>query len=613
MKKIYKVFSIGISIFFMSNLFSIKSNAKEIEETSREILKTIKEKEILKQNYFTSEEVEKSKLKNGYTIEEAFKFDSNIGAILDYNESIGGTDVIIPEKINGIDVTIIGTNSFKNKQIKNISLPKNIKHIGDNAFSHNNLTQLQLPNNLISIGKNAFGYNEIKDLTIPNSVSTIDDYAFTFCNLNNLILGDNVERIGIESFSHNYLSNIEFNKNLLTISNKAFFDNELKYIKLYENLLTIEENAFKDNHLICLNIPESVNYIGKHIIDSNTLKNIKCEKIDGKYIVDLKKLNPNIEINKISNLSEQFNPNTGIITLNEKPNNNYKITFNYKVNNSKVSSTENKINLYLSSPEEFNYQAIAENSYYTLKNLVIEGDIKSDIRFNDTVKKYVVIKSNNGEIKFNKEIENVYNYDTGYSGFKIVFNKDDFTQIGNISNASIEIKMEYNNTTEYIPLINSKVNKNMKISTGYFDWKSKDFNLKSLPKFDFGKNCVSIEISSNNKILINNSVNSYGINLLAYYLNDDRYVLDVGIECGNFDISKEDHENVFEILDSNEEVVYSSNTVTFANGSFEGIPSKTAIQVIVPLEYSKPEYSIKLLTKDINGNIRYIFNNIPKF
>lgn len=437
MKKIYKFFSIGISIFFMSNLFSIKTNAKEIEEISRENLKTIKEKEILKQNYFTSEEEEKSNLKNGYTIEEAFKFDSNTGTILDYNESIGGTNVIIPEKINGIDVTIIGTNAFKNKQIKNISFPKNIKHIGDNSFSHNNLTELQLPNNLISIGKNAFGYNEIKDLTIPNSVSTIDDYAFTFCNLNNLILGDNVESIGIESFSHNYLSNIKFNKNLLTISNKAFFDNELKDIKLYENLLTIEENAFKDNHLIYLNIPESVNYIGKHIIDSNTLKNIKCEKIDGKYIIDLKKLNPNIEINKISNLSEQFDPNTGIITLNEKPNNNYKITYNYKVNNSKVSSTENKINLYLSSPEEFNYQAIAENSYYTLNNLVIEGDIKSDIRFNDTVKKYVVIKSNNGEIKFNREIENVYNYDTGYSGFKIVFNKDDFTQIGNISNASI--------------------------------------------------------------------------------------------------------------------------------------------------------------------------------
>lgn len=613
MKKIHKLFSIGVSIFFMSNLFSIKTNAKEIEEVSRENLKTIKEKEILKQNYFTPEEVEKSNLKNGYTIEEAFKFDSNTGTILDYNESIGGTHVIIPKKINGVDVTIIGTNAFKNKQIKSISLPENIKHIGDNAFSHNNLTHLKLPNNLISIGKNAFGYNEIKDLTIPNSVITIDDYAFTFCNLNNLILGDNVESIGIESFSHNYLSNIKFNKNLLTISNKAFFDNELKDIKLYENLLTIEENAFKDNHLVYLNIPESVTSIGKHIIDSNTLKNIKYEKIDGKYIVDLKKINPNIEINKISNLSEQYDPNTGIITLNEKPTNNYKITYNYKINNSKVSSTENKINLYLSSPEEFNYQAIAENSYYTLNNLVLEGDIKSDIRFNDTVKKYVVIKSNNGEIKFNKEIENVYNYDTGYSGFKIVFNKEDFEKIGNISNAPLEIKIEYNNNIEYLPLINTEVNKNMKISTGYFDWKSQNYNLKSLPKFDFGKNGISIEISSNNQVLINNSVNSYGINLLAYYLNDDRYVLDVGIECDNFDISKEEHENIFEILDSNEEVVYSSNAITFADGSFEGIPSKTAIQVIVPLEYSKPEYRIRLLTKDTNENTRYIFNNIPKF
>ncbi|WP_283697467.1 leucine-rich repeat domain-containing protein [Clostridium perfringens] len=613
MKKIYNFFSILISIFFMSNFFTIQTNAKEIEEISRENLKTIKEKEILKEDYVTSEKIEKSNLKNGYTIEEAFKFDPNTGTILDYNETIGGTDIIIPASINGIDVTTIGTNAFKNKQLKNVSFPENIKYINDNAFSHNNLTQLQIPSNVLSIGENAFGYNEIKDLTIPNSVDTIGDYAFTFCNLTNLTLGNNVKTIGVEAFSHNYLSNIKFNENLSNISNQAFFDNELEDINLPENLLTIGENAFKNNHLVYLNLPESVTSVGEHIIDFNTLKNIEYEKIDGKYIVDLKKINPNIETDKVFNLSEQYDPNTGIITLNEKPNNNYKITYNYKISNSKVSSSENIINLYLSSPEESDYQAIAENSYYTLNNLVIEGEIKSDIRFDDTIKKYVVIKSTDGKIKFSKEIENLYNYDTGYSGFKILFNKEDFEKIGNILNAPVEIKIEYNDNIEYIPLINTEVNKNMKISTGYFDWKSQNYNLKSLPKFDFGKNSVSIEISSNNQVLINNSVNSYGINLLAYYLNDDRYVLDVGIECGNFDISKEEHENIFEILDSNEEVVYTSNAVTFADGSFEGIPSKTAIQVIVPLEYSKPEYRIRLITKDGNGNTRYIFDNIPQF
>ncbi|MCX0355586.1 hypothetical protein LI064_16155, partial [Clostridium perfringens] len=85
------------------------------------------------------------------------------------------------------------------------------------------------------------------------------------------------------------------------------------------------------------------------------------------------------------------------------------------------------------------------------------------------------------------------------------------------------------------------------------------------------------------------------------------------IECGNFDISTEEHKNIFEVKDSNGNVVYTGNAVTFKDGAFPNLKPKTAVQIIVPVEYSTNDYNIELIVEDKNGVEQYRFTNFPKW
>ena len=48
-------------------------------------------------------------------------------------------DVVIPEKINGKEVTIIGGNAFKDKEFSRIVFPNSIKNIEDKAFNESTI------------------------------------------------------------------------------------------------------------------------------------------------------------------------------------------------------------------------------------------------------------------------------------------------------------------------------------------------------------------------------------------------------------------------------------------------------------------------------------------
>ena len=241
-----------------------------------------------------------------------------------------------------------------------------------------------------------------------------------------------------------------------------------------------------------------------------------------------------------------------------------------------------------------------------------KGIQKQKKYFDANVKKSIVIKSQDGQVKLEKAIENTDKYGNGYSGFKATLSKDDFTKIGDIENGTIEIKIDNNGEITTLPYTVNSTNINTKTTRGYSDWISKQYPIDELPVIEFGKNIVSIKVSEDKKVLINNKLKDYGINLLAYYLNDDRYVLDLGIECGNFNMSTEKHENTFEIKDSNGNIVYTGTVATFADGVYN-LPSKTALQIIVPAKYSTDEYNIELIVKDENGVEQYRFTNFPKW
>ena len=117
------------------------------------------------------------------------------------------TELVIPYKINGIDITSIGGYVFQRcTSLTSINIPNSVKDIGEYAFqgctaltsinipnsvtyidlyalsSCTALTSVNISNTFTSIGLGAFrGCTALTSISIPNGVTSIDEYAFGNC------------------------------------------------------------------------------------------------------------------------------------------------------------------------------------------------------------------------------------------------------------------------------------------------------------------------------------------------------------------------------------------------------------------------------------------------
>ena len=105
--------------------------------------------------------------------------------------------------ILGENLTTIGSCSFTGSNIRELTIPGQVKHIGDWAFGANRyLEKLNIGNSVISIGRSAFSHCfNLKNLYIPNSVTEIGWCAFDNCNsLTNITISEGVTSIGGYAF-----------------------------------------------------------------------------------------------------------------------------------------------------------------------------------------------------------------------------------------------------------------------------------------------------------------------------------------------------------------------------------------------------------------------------
>ncbi|MBC2441404.1 leucine-rich repeat domain-containing protein, partial [Clostridium saccharobutylicum] len=85
-------------------------------------------------------------------------------------------NVIIPSQIDGISVTSIGDDAFRNwSSLTSITIPSSVTSIGNSAFSRcSGLTSITIPSSVTSIGNSAFyGCSGLTSITIPSSVTSI--------------------------------------------------------------------------------------------------------------------------------------------------------------------------------------------------------------------------------------------------------------------------------------------------------------------------------------------------------------------------------------------------------------------------------------------------------
>jgi len=95
-----------------------------------------------------------------------------------------GGDVTIPDTIEGLPVSSVGYQAFRDcVSLTGVAIPNSVTSIGEAAFFRcAGLTNIRIPNSVTSIGPYAFlECSSLTSITIPNSVTSIEFEAFRNC------------------------------------------------------------------------------------------------------------------------------------------------------------------------------------------------------------------------------------------------------------------------------------------------------------------------------------------------------------------------------------------------------------------------------------------------
>lgn len=215
--------------------------------------------------------------------------------------------ITIPDSINGVKVTEIGNNAFKdNTIVKNITISNNINRICSDAFSGcSGLESITIGNNVTKMGDNVFsGCSKLKEATFGTGLfeDNIGSYIFSECtslttiNVNkagavtipegfafgctalenvNVLQNANLStlKIGANAFKSAALKTVRINAPV-TVGNNAFSEcKELEEISFGSDT-TLNEGAFE--YAGATNCKLQFNGTGNVTLGKNSLKNALC-------------------------------------------------------------------------------------------------------------------------------------------------------------------------------------------------------------------------------------------------------------------------------------------------------------------------------------------------
>ena len=241
------------------------------------------------------------------------EFDAETGTITEFTPT--SDNVVIPDKINNVTVTAIGTKAFANcYDLTSVSIPEGVTSIGDEAFYYcTQLTEITIPSSVTSIGNGifrscgslttisvasdnaaytsqngvlfnkdktvlvAFPSNYGKSYEIPAGVKSIAPSAFRECyRLQNLSIPEGLESIGDYAFSNCGFTSLILPEGLKTIGSSAFQScYNLTSINIPYGVTRVEESTFYYcSKLSSVSISKSVTYIGNDAFSSCALTKV---------------------------------------------------------------------------------------------------------------------------------------------------------------------------------------------------------------------------------------------------------------------------------------------------------------------------------------------------
>lgn len=138
------------------------------------------------------------------------------------------SDVVVPEKINQINVTEINSRCFsKNNTIKSVTIENGIEILHTGAFSDcQKLTKVSMPDSIDTFEDSAIfsGCTNLSDVRLPSKVIKISDSMFRDCiNLNSISLNNGLKEIGDGAFVNcSSLKSVSVPETVESIGDKAF-------------------------------------------------------------------------------------------------------------------------------------------------------------------------------------------------------------------------------------------------------------------------------------------------------------------------------------------------------------------------------------------------------
>ena len=161
------------------------------------------------------------------------------------------TKVDIPEEIEGIQVTAIGSGAFKNcTGLVRVSIPDCVERIVSQAFENcTSLTDVRLPDTLTTLEDSTFeNCSALTEIKLPDGLKTIGDDAFKNCTgLSDAAIPSTVRFIKNEAFSGcGSLAGVTLPDQLWELGDRAFYGcSALKKVVIPGELINIQSSAFE--------------------------------------------------------------------------------------------------------------------------------------------------------------------------------------------------------------------------------------------------------------------------------------------------------------------------------------------------------------------------------
>lgn len=204
------------------------------------------------------------------------------------------TDVVIPEQIEGKNVTSIGRLAFAEeygaaRKITSVLIPSkvtelqygvfcgcrslnkitfsnsgNLKTIGDSAFERVGSQSIELPNGVETLGSCVFFCADVEKVKLPNTVTSMGNSCFKTCqSLKDVTLSSSLKKIPDNAFENTIsLENIKLPDSITEISGGAFAYSGLRTLTLPAHIESIGEWAFSNTKITSVTFPNSLTYLG---------------------------------------------------------------------------------------------------------------------------------------------------------------------------------------------------------------------------------------------------------------------------------------------------------------------------------------------------------------